>query len=58
MLDSFFFSSGKVLSDARQKIEEKLYLHYITESIYVTWNVTVYILLYCACGTSVLSEQH
>ena len=28
--------SGKVLSDARLKIEQNLYLHYITESIYVT----------------------
>jgi hypothetical protein len=31
-----FFYQARVLSDARLKFEENLYLHYTTESIYIT----------------------
>jgi hypothetical protein len=36
MLLVFFFYMARILSDARLKFEENLYLQYITESIYIT----------------------
>ena len=48
-----FFCHTRILSDVRLKFEENLYLHYITESIYITQVLTVDdFLLYFACVTS------
>ena len=53
-----FFYHPRYLSDTQLKFEENLYLHYITESIYITEKVTVVdFLLYFACGISLLSVQ-
>jgi len=50
------FNQARFVNDARLKFEENLYLHYITESIYITQKVTVYnFLLYFASGMSLLS---
>jgi len=47
-----------LLSDVRLKCEENLYLHYITDSKYITYKVTVDdFLLYFACRTSLLRVQ-
>jgi hypothetical protein len=53
----FFIRQG-FSRDGRLKFEENLYLHYITDTTYVTSKVTVdAVLLHFVCGTSILSAQ-
>jgi hypothetical protein len=53
-----FFYHTRDLSDVQLKFEENLYLHYITESRYITQEVTVDdFLLYFVCATYLMSVK-